>query len=117
LCSSSDSDGKGEGNSNNGNSGGDGSNGGEDNGGDSSGNSSDGEKIGMIQMHDSKWWKTESEFIPIPLVDLPIGAMEDCDCPFGDFAQTTCCACVTTAAAATTTTALTCHWPWLSAIA
>jgi hypothetical protein len=36
----------------------------------------------------------------IRMVELPLGAMENCVCPFGGFAQTMCCTCATTAAAA-----------------
>ncbi len=48
--------------------------------------------------------KLETELIKIPMVDLPLGAMENCVCPFGGFAWTTCCVCATTAVAAMTTT-------------
>ncbi len=41
----------------------------------------------------------ETECIMIPMVDLPLGAMENCVCPFGGFAQTMCCTCATTAVA------------------
>jgi hypothetical protein len=47
--------------------------------------------------------KLKTEFIKIPFVDLPLGAMEDHVCPFGGSAQTMCCECATMAAAATTT--------------
>ncbi len=46
----------------------------------------------------------ETELIKIPMVDLPLGAMENCVCPFGGFAWTMCCACATTAVAAMMTT-------------
>jgi hypothetical protein len=48
--------------------------------------------------------KLETEFIKIPMVHLPLGATENCVCPFGGFARTTCCACATTAVAAMITT-------------
>jgi hypothetical protein len=48
--------------------------------------------------------KMETELIKIPMVDLPLGAMENCVCPFGGFAWTTCCACATLAVAVMTTT-------------
>jgi hypothetical protein len=44
--------------------------------------------------------KLETELIKIPMVDLPLGATENCVCPFKGFAWTTCCACATTAVAA-----------------
>jgi hypothetical protein len=40
------------------------------------------------------------------MVDLSLGAKEDCVCPFEGFRLTTCCVRVTTAAAATTATAV-----------
>ena len=46
----------------------------------------------------------ETELIKIPMVHLPLGAIENHDCPFGGFAQTTCCSCATTAVAAMTMT-------------
>jgi hypothetical protein len=46
--------------------------------------------------------KLETELIKIPMVHLPLGATENCVCPFGGFARTTCCACATTAVAAMT---------------
>ena len=48
--------------------------------------------------------KLETELIKIPMVHLPLGATENCVCPFGGFARTTCCACATTAVAVMTTT-------------
>ncbi len=48
--------------------------------------------------------KLETELIKIPMVHLPLGAMENRVCPFGGFAWTTCCACATMAVAAMTTT-------------
>jgi hypothetical protein len=48
--------------------------------------------------------KLETEFIEIPMVDLPLGAAENRVCSFGDFAWTMCCACATMAVAAMTTT-------------
>jgi hypothetical protein len=52
--------------------------------------------------------KLETEFIIIPMVELPLAAMEDHVCPFGRFAWTTCCTHATTAVVAMTmTTAVT----------
>ncbi len=48
--------------------------------------------------------KLETELIKIPMVDLPLGAMENCVCLFGGFARTTCCACAATAVVAMTMT-------------
>jgi hypothetical protein len=48
--------------------------------------------------------KMETELIKILMVDLPLGATENCVCPFGGFAWTTCCTCATTAVAVMTTT-------------
>jgi hypothetical protein len=48
--------------------------------------------------------KLETELIKIPMLDLPLGATENCVCPFGDFARTMCCMCATTAVAEMTTT-------------
>ncbi len=44
--------------------------------------------------------KLETELIENPMVHLPLGATQNCVCPFGGFAQTTCCVCATTAVAA-----------------
>ncbi len=48
--------------------------------------------------------KLEIEFIEIPMVHIPLGATENCVCPFGGFAWATCCACATRAVVAMTTT-------------
>jgi hypothetical protein len=47
--------------------------------------------------------KLETEFIEIPMLDLPIGAAENPVCLFGGFPWTMCCACATAAVAAMTT--------------
>ncbi len=48
--------------------------------------------------------KMKTELIKIPMVDLPLGAMKNCVCPFGGSAWTTCCACATTAVVVMTRT-------------
>ncbi len=48
--------------------------------------------------------KIETEFIEIPMLDLPLGATKNCVCLFGGFAWTTCCACATMAVAVMMTT-------------
>jgi hypothetical protein len=60
--------------------------------GSDSGDGAYGEEIRMIWMG-----KLETEFIKIPFLDLPLGAMKDHVCPFGGFARTMCCMCATMA--------------------
>jgi hypothetical protein len=63
-----------------------------------------GRRLGSYGCEIQNGEKMETEIIKIPMVDLHLGAMKNCVCPFGGFAWTTSCACATTAVAVMTTT-------------